>query len=215
TGKGLGKSHFRTNLAKVLQVTSRTGDLEGSLEVLKYMSAMGISANPAVCQHLLATACKAGREHTARVPAILRAMGDCGLRPDMSLLDALEMLFDVDSPEVALDLVLEVARIGREKRGIGKIWRFDTNADAAEAFSFVLKRAEKMGRSDVVGMTIHAVLSDFPRSLYFGRARPASAGASAGVGAAEATSGGSPAGDGATVRREESQSSHGDEVVPT
>lgn len=42
-GKKLTKSHFRANLAKVLQVTSRTGDVEGALEVLKYMSAMGVS----------------------------------------------------------------------------------------------------------------------------------------------------------------------------
>lgn len=42
-GKKLAKSHFRTNLTKVLQVTSRTGDVEGALEVLKYMSAMGVS----------------------------------------------------------------------------------------------------------------------------------------------------------------------------
>lgn len=49
TGKGLGRSHFRTNLAKVLQVTSRTGDLEGSLEVLKYMSAMGVSGRLKCC----------------------------------------------------------------------------------------------------------------------------------------------------------------------
>lgn len=52
-----------------------------------------ISANPLVCQHLLATACKAGGGNAARVPVILRAMGDCGMRPDMPLLDALEMLF--------------------------------------------------------------------------------------------------------------------------
>lgn len=59
-------------------------------------TASQISANPLVCQHLLATACKAGRGNVARVPAILRAMGECGLRPDMSLLDALEMLFAAD-----------------------------------------------------------------------------------------------------------------------
>lgn len=55
-----------------------------------------ISANPVVCQHLLSTACKAGRGNAARVPVILRAMGECGLRPDMSLLGALEMLFAAD-----------------------------------------------------------------------------------------------------------------------
>lgn len=41
-GKMLSKSYFRTNLSKVLQVTSRTGDVEGSLDVLKYMGAMGV-----------------------------------------------------------------------------------------------------------------------------------------------------------------------------
>lgn len=41
-GKVLSKSYFRTNLSKVLQVTSRTGDVEGSLDVLKYMGAMGV-----------------------------------------------------------------------------------------------------------------------------------------------------------------------------
>ncbi|CAN0405435.1 unnamed protein product, partial [Pylaiella littoralis] len=167
--KGLTKSYFRTNLAKVLQATSRTGDVEGSLEVLKYMSAMGISANSAVCQHLLATACKVGSGNPARVPLILRAMGESGLRPDMSLLDVLEMLFDANSPEVALDLLLEVVNAGREGKGIGKLWRFETNASAAEAFSLVFKRAEEMGRLDVVQMTIQAVLRYLPRSLYFSR----------------------------------------------
>lgn len=59
-----------------------------------------------------------------------------------------------NSPEVALDLVLDVARAGRAKnkrkkrdKGIGNIWQFDTNADAAEAFSFVLKRADKVRRA--------------------------------------------------------------------
>lgn len=51
----------------------------------------------------------------------------------------------LNSPEVALDLVLDVARAGRsKKKGIGKIWRFENNASAAEAFSFVLKRADKV-----------------------------------------------------------------------
>eukprot|EP00903_Cladosiphon_okamuranus_P020297 g18626.t1 len=201
--KKLTKSHFRANLAKVLQVTSRTGDVEGALEVLKYMSAMGISANPLVCQHLLVTACKAGRGNAARVPVILRAMGDFGMKPDMSLLDALEMLFAANSPDVALDLLVDVARAGRAKKkkkakgigiGIGNIWRFETNASAAEAFSFVLKRADQVGRQDVADMTIQALLSDLPQSLYFGRgAGPENP--SAGVGAG-ATGGGG--GDGAT-----------------
>ncbi|CAN0243470.1 unnamed protein product, partial [Ectocarpus sp. 13 AM-2016] len=133
------------------------------------MGAMGISANPGVCHLLLATACKAGRGHSARVPGILRAMGDCGLRPDMGLLDALEMLLDAGSPEVALDLLVEVANIGREKKGIGKFWRFDTNVSAAEAYSFVLKWAEKAGRPDIVGSSIHAILRDLPQSLYYNR----------------------------------------------
>ncbi len=49
-----------------------------------------------MCQHLLATACKAGRGNAARVPLILRAMGECGLRPDMSLLESLEMLLEAN-----------------------------------------------------------------------------------------------------------------------
>lgn len=51
--KGLTKSYFRTNLAKVLRATSRTGDVEGSLEVLKYMSAMGVSLVGVPCVNIL------------------------------------------------------------------------------------------------------------------------------------------------------------------
>lgn len=54
-----------------------------------------------------------------------------------------------DSPEVALDLVLDVVRAGRakktkKKKGIGNMWRFDTNASAAEAFAYVLERADRV-----------------------------------------------------------------------
>lgn len=41
-------------------------------------------------------------------------------------------------------MLVEVANIGREKKGVGKFWRFDTNVGAAEAYLFVLKWAEKV-----------------------------------------------------------------------
>lgn len=70
-----------------------------------------------------------------------------------------------DSPDVALDLVLDVARAGRaktkakakKKKGIGNLWRFESNASAAEAFSFVLKRADKVMRARLLWLLVFIV----------------------------------------------------------
>lgn len=40
---GIRMSDIKQHFPKVLAVTLRTGDMEGSLETLKYMSAMGVS----------------------------------------------------------------------------------------------------------------------------------------------------------------------------
>lgn len=61
--------------------------------------------------------------------------------------------------------MLDVARAGREKKGIGKIWRFHNNAGAAEAFSYVLQRAEKVRRvnSCVFGLWLLCLRAKRPR----------------------------------------------------
>ena len=55
-----------------------------------------IEATPSICQSLISTALKAGGEHVMRIPALLRVMGDANLRPEMSLLEVLRMLFEAD-----------------------------------------------------------------------------------------------------------------------